>query len=246
MFVYTGGDSDTWVNEILTDKKHGKVIKLMDLVEKREEEEVEGMEEEKDEDHHHDDEEEHDHDHEGEKEEEVEYDEHVWTSLANEQIILKKLSNALIEIDPKHQATLKTNTNAYIKQVAQLEQEIKTIIDQSKTKQLVFGDRFPLLYFVKEYGLDYRAAFAGCSEQSEPSAKTLSYLIDYVRKHDVKIVFAIELSNQNVAKTIASETGAKVRTFYTMHNVSAKDYNNHETYVSLTKRNIKVLKEALL
>ena len=99
MFVYTGGDSDTWVNEILTDKKHGKVIKLMDLVEKREEEEVEGMEEEKDEDHHHDDEEEHDHDHEGEKEEEVEYDEHVWTSLANEQIILKKLSNALIEID---------------------------------------------------------------------------------------------------------------------------------------------------
>ncbi len=225
MFVYTGGDSDTWVNEILTDKKHGKVIKLMDLVEKREEEEVEGMEEEKDEDHHHDDEEEHDHDHEGEKEEEVEYDEHVWTSLANEQIILKKLSNALIEIDPKHQATLKTNTNAYIKQVAQLEQEIKTIVNQSKTKQLVFGDRFPLLYFVKEYGLDYRAAFAGCSEQSEPS---------------------IELSNQNVAKTIASETGAKVRTFYTMHNVSAKDYNNHETYVSLTKRNIKVLKEALL
>ena len=93
---------------------------------------------------------------------------------------------------------------------------------------------------MKEYGLDYRAAFAGCSEQSEPSAKTLSYLIDYVRKHD------IELSNQNVAKTIASETGAKVRTFYTMHNVSAKDYNNHETYVSLTKRNIKVLKEALL
>nr|WP_164125155.1 metal ABC transporter substrate-binding protein [uncultured Sharpea sp.] len=184
----------------------------MDLVEKREEEEVEGMEEEKDEDHHHDDEEEHDHDHEGEKEEEVEYDEHVWTSLANEQIILKKLSNALIEIDPKHQATLKTNTNAYIKQVAQLEQEIKTIVNQ----------------------------------QSEPSAKTLSYLIDYVRKHDVKIVFAIELSNQNVAKTIASETGAKVRTFYTMHNVSAKDYNNHETYVSLTKRNIKVLKEALL
>ena len=246
MFVYTGGDSDTWVNEILTDKKHGKVIKLMDLVEKREEEEAEGMEEEKDEHHHHDDEEEHDHDHEGDEEEEEEYDEHVWTSLANEQIILKKLSNALIEIDPKHQATLKANTDAYIKQVAQLEQEIKAIVDKSKTKHLVFGDRFPLLYFVKEYGLDYRAAFAGCSEQSEPSAKTLSYLIDYVRKHDVKIVFAIELSNQNVAKTIASETGAKVRTFYTMHNVSAKDYNNYETYVSLMKRNIKVLKEALL
>ena len=229
LFIYVGGDSDEWIEDILkdidTDKT--KIIKLMDLVNVVEEEHVEGMEEHE------------------EEEKEIEYDEHVWTSPVNAITITNKLKDEIIKIDNKNESLYETNTKEYVNELTNIDNTIKEIVKNSKRKELIFGDRFPLRYFVDEYGLSYYAAFPGCSEQTEASAKTISFLIDKVKKDKIPVVFHIELSSGKIAKQIAEETGVKVLEYKTAHNISQKDFDAGVTYVDIMNDNIKVLKKAL-
>ena len=235
-FVYTGGESDEWIEDILSDidVKKTKLIKMMDSVEVVEEETVEGME------HEH----EHEHEHE-EDEEEIEYDEHVWTSLKNAQKIVNKIKDELVQISPEHKDDFEKNAEEYNKKLNKLDKEFEEIVENGNRKVVIFGDRFPLRYFVEDYGLKYFAAFSGCSEQTEASSKTIAFLVDKVKSEKIPVVLKIEMSNGNIARTIAKETGAKVLTFNTAHNVSADDFRNGKTYAKIMEDNLVVLKEAL-
>ncbi len=229
---YVGGDSDEWVENILNDvdRKKTKVVKMMDLINhKYEEESVEGMQEE----------------HGHEEEEEPEYDEHVWTSPVNAMQIVKNLAVKIENMDPAHKTLYQKNSENYIKKIREIHNEFKNVVAHAKRKELIFGDRFPLLYFVKTYGLTYSAAFAGCAEETEPSAATMTYLINKVRKDHIHYVLKIELSAGKVAQTIASETGAKVLTFSSIHNVSSEDFKKGITYVDVEQNNVKVLRKVL-
>lgn len=241
IFIYVGGDSDEWIEDVLNDidTDKTKIIKLMDLVDTVEEEHVEGME-----GHHHDeDDEEHEEEH--EHEEKIEYDEHVWTNPINAITITNKLKDEVVKIDNENKELYEKNASNYVNELTNIDNEIKDIVKNGKRKEIIFGDRFPLRYFVDEYGLSYYAAFPGCSEQTEASAKTISFLINKVKEDKIPVVFHIELSNGKIANTIAKETGAKVLEFKTAHNISQKDFDAGVTYVDIMKDNIKVLKEAL-
>ena len=226
LFIYVGGESDEWIDDVLGDvnKDKTKLVKLMDLVDLKEEEIVDGMESD---------------------EEEEEYDEHIWTSPLNEIIIINYLKDEIIKIDPDNKDIYEKNASDYINQLKDIDNEFKDIVKNGKRKTIIFGDRFPLRYFVDLYDLDYYAAFPGCSEQTEASAKTISFLINKVKSENIPVVFKIELSNGKIADTIANETNAKVLEFHTAHNISLKDFNNGITYVDIMKKNIKALKEAL-
>lgn len=236
LFIYTGGESDEWISDILddidTDKT--KVIKMMDLVDVKEEEIVEGMEDEE-----HEEEEEH-HD-----EEEVEYDEHVWTSPVNAIKIVNALKGEVVSIDNDNKKVYEDSAKEYTDKLEKIDNEFKDIVKNAKRKEIIFGDRFPLRYFVDEYNLKYYAAFPGCSAQTEASAKTISYLVDKVKEDKIPVVFHIELSNGKIAEAISKETGAKVLEFNTAHNISQKDFDAGVTYVDIMEENTKVLKEAL-
>jgi zinc transport system substrate-binding protein len=229
IFIYVGGDSDNWIEDVLkdinTDKT--KIIKLMDLVDVVEEEHVEGMEEHE------------------EEEEEVEYDEHVWTSPINAITIINKLKEEIIKVDNDNKSLYEDNSNNYTNEISNIDNEIRSLVKNAKRKEIIFGDRFPIRYFVEEYGLSYYAAFPGCSEQTEASAKTITFLINKVKNDKIPVIFHIELSNGNIAKTIADETGAKVLEFKTAHNISQDDFDAGITYVDIMKSNIEVLKEAI-
>lgn len=230
IFIYVGGESDEWIDDILKDinKDKTSLVKLMDLVDLKEEEIIEGMESDEE-----------------EEEEEVEYDEHIWSSPKNAVTIVNYLKEEIIKIDPENKDIYETNANKYISKLKEIDNEFKNIVANSKRKIMVFGDRFPLRYFADEYNLSYYAAFPGCSEQTEASAKTISYLVNKVKEDNIPVVFKIELSNGNIANTIAEETNAKVLTFNSAHNISLDDFNKGITYVDIMKSNIEVLKEAL-
>ena len=236
VFIYNGGESDEWIDKILKDidKKKTTVIKLMDLVKVVEEEHVEGMEEEHDHDH--------DHDHD---EEEKEYDDHVWTSPVNAKKIVSSIKEAMIKKDEKNKNIYEKSASEYISELDKIDNEFKEIVKNAKRKEIVFGDRFPLRYFVDTYGLKYSAAFPGCSEETEASAKTIKFLVNKVKDNKIPVVFHIELSDKKIASSIAKETGAKVLEFKTAHNLSQKDFDKGITYLDIMKDNIKVLKEAL-
>ena len=230
LFIYVGGESDQWVDEILnsSSKKPKKVISMMDCVEKLEEEIVEGMQAEEDPD-----------------SDEVEYDEHVWTSPKNAIIISKRISSELKELDSSNAEAYEKRTNQYSKRLSAIDDEIRKTTETSERKMIVFGDRFPFKYLADEYGLNYYAAFPGCSSETEPSAKTVAFLIDKVRDEKIPVVFSIEFSNGKIADTICESTGAKKLTLNSCHNVTQKQFDDGVTYYDLMKENTEKLREAL-
>lgn len=229
IFIYVGGDSDNWIDNILDDinLNQTKIIKLMDLVATVEEEVIEGMEEHE------------------EGKEEIEYDEHVWTSPVNAITIINKLKDIIIDIDKKNKKLYENNAEIYINEIENIDKEIRDVVNTAKRKEIIFGDRFPFRYFVDTYGLTYYAAFPGCSEQTEASAKTIAFLINKIKEDKIPVIFKIELSSGKIAEQIAQETKAKVLEFNSAHNISANDFNNSVTYIDIMKNNIEVLREAL-
>ena len=228
LFLYVGGDSDEWVKNILKDIDidKTKIIQLIDLVDVLEEEVVDGMEEEK-------------------KKEEVGYDEHVWTSPIKTISIINQLKGEVIAIDPSHQEWFERNTEDYIQELTAIDLEIREVVERGKRREIIFGDRFPIRYFTEEYDLSYYAAFPGCSEQTEASAKTISFLIQKVNEDEIPVVFHTELSSGKIAQTIAEETHAKVLEFHTAHNISQEDFDAGRTYVDIMRSNLIALEEAL-
>ncbi len=238
LFIYVGGESDAWIEDVLEgmDTSHMVILSLMDLVDPLEED-TDSVLENPEEHSHEDGEATHLH--------QEEYDEHVWTSPKNAMLITQAICDALCDIDPSNAQTYRQNTADYLEQLEGLDQDFREVISNAGRDTLIFGDRFPLLYFVREYGLNYYAAFPGCASETEPSAATVARLIDLVREEQVPVVYQIELSNGNIARSIADSSGAKVETFYTCHNITRDDFNAGETYLSLMKCNVNSLKEAL-
>lgn len=230
LFLYVGGESDEWVRDILEsgDSKPKKVIALMDCVDKVQEELVEGMEAEEE-----------------NGSDEIEYDEHVWTSPKNADKIVRTITAAMSELDSKNASYFSNHTAAYCQKLAALDHSFQEITDNAKRKTVIFGDRFPFRYFADTYGLKYYAAFPGCSSETEPSAATISFLIDKVKKEKIPVVFSIEFSSGKVADTICESTGAKRLTFHSCHNVTQKEFENGVGYISLMQENITALREAL-
>ena len=225
VFVYNGGEGEQWVDEILDSAGESipTVLRMMDYAQTLEEEPVDG------DGHGHDDHDGHDHDHDDHDHDsdEIEYDEHIWTSPVEAEKLCRAICDALCAADPAHAA------------------DFRQVCREKKRDLLVFGDRFPLLYFCREYGLNYRAAFHGCSSDTEPSLYTLKFLIDKVRQEQIPVVYALELSSQKVAEAIAETTGAKVVTFYSCQTVSQSDWAAGEGYLSLMRRNVAALREGI-
>ncbi len=237
MFVYVGGDSDEWVEDVLDsmDKSKITVFRLVDQVKTVEEVTVEGMEPEDEEEPAES----------GEDEDEPEMDEHVWTSPKNAAAIVKNMAMAMEKLDGKNKATYEKNAGAYVKKLEKLDEEFREVVKNGRRKEIIVADRFPFRYFCEEYGLKYYAAFPGCSTDTQPSAKTVAFLTDKVKEDKIPVVFHIELSNEEMSKSIAEATGAKSRLLNAVHNVSDEDFRNGATYVSLMEHNVEALKEAL-
>jgi zinc transport system substrate-binding protein len=239
LFIYLGGESDTWADRILSTLDTGKIriLRLMDCVEIVEEEIVEGMQEEEEHDHDHDD----DHDH----DEEAEYDEHVWTSPGNAKRIVEKIAGELAEIDRANAGEFRKNAGEYLAKLDTLDAAFRNAVSQGSRRVFVFGDRFPFRYFADAYGLHYFAAFPGCSTETEASAATVAFLINKVRDEKIPVVFHIELSNEKIADTICEATGASKRLFHAAHNVTRREFEGGSTYLEIMTRNVETLREAL-
>ncbi|MFR7367881.1 metal ABC transporter substrate-binding protein [[Ruminococcus] torques] len=241
VFIYVGGENDVWVEDILSSMpdKDRVSIRLLDCVETEEEEHVEGMKEPAGDSHHemHGEEE-----HEGSVHE---IDEHVWTSPVNASVIVEKIKEVLIQKDSENKAAYEENADRYQTELAQLDKRFREVVRQSKRNLLIFGDRFPFLYFAKEYGLEYYAAFPGCAGDTEPSAATMVFLIEKAKDENVPAVLKMELSNADIANAVAEASGTEVRIFYSCHNLSAEDFEKGETYLTMMQKNADTLKEVL-
>ena len=237
LFVFVGGESDKWVQKAVSQAKN-KNLKAFNMLEilgdkVREEEIVEGME----------------HNHEGDEDEnEAEYDEHIWLSLKNAKIIVEKLSTQIAELDSANSKFYKSNAQSYIAKLDNLDKEYAQTVSSSKNKTILFGDRFPFRYLADDYGINYFAAFVGCSADTEASFETIAFLSKKVDELNLHTILTIEKSDKKIAETIKKNSKSKNQKILEMNSiqsVSAREIKNGTNYIELMKQNLSVLKTAL-
>lgn len=225
LFICNGGESEDWVESLIDDDAN--VIYMMDCVDAVEESD-EGI-----------------YSASGDENGETELDEHVWTSPLNAVKIARRICDALCEADKDGSREYIVNFEVYKTKLLDLDIRFRTTVLQAERSTLVFADRFPMRYFALEYGLDYYAAFPGCASETEPSAKTVAFLIDHVREEDIPAVLYMEFSNEKMADIICEDTGCKKLPFYSAHSVTAEQFEAGVTYLELMEINLDSLKEAL-
>ena len=213
-----------------------KVINLMETLGDavKEEEVIEGMEEE-------------DHDHE-EEEEEVEYDEHVWLSIKNAEVIVKEIGKSLAAIDKDNASVYTANVTSYVNSLKELDKKYADAVKAGSKDTLLFADRFPFRYLVDDYNLKYYAAFVGCSAETEASFETIKFLANKVDELGLNVILKIESSDGGIAKTVKDATTNKNQTIMTMDSLqsaSTKEYKAGRNYLSVMEQNLTVLKDAV-
>lgn len=238
LLICNGGESEVWLEDMLEgmETEIPRLV-MLDCVQALEEEVKAGMQVAGQE---HD----HDHDHEGHDHEEAEYDEHVWTSPRNAALICQALGETLSVIDPANSDYYAVRTESYCDKLLALDADFRALAESSGHPTMIFADRFPARYFVEEYGLDYYAAFPGCAEEAEPSARTVAFLIDKVRQENTPAVFYIEFSNQKMADVICEDTGCQKLLFHCCHNVTRQQLDEGISYLGLMEQNLNTLREA--
>ena len=239
LFIYIGGESDTWVEDVLSVAENPDRIEI-NLMEALgdsalEEETVEGMES-------------HDHEEEVEEEEEPEYDEHIWLSLRNAGKLVQVIADRLAEKDPECGNTYLENARVYTEQLAALDQAYSEVVSSASLKTVLFGDRFPFRYLADDYGLTYYAAFSGCSAESEASFATVLFLAKKVDELGLPAVLTIENPGTALAETIVRSTESgnqQILQMNSLQSVTARDLDSGITYLSVMTDNLEVLKQAL-
>ena len=229
LFVYVGGESDAWADDILESFDDGpQAIRLMEHVRTLEEVHYVGDGHQ----HHHD-------------QSELALDEHVWTSPKNALSMLRAVEAALCETDQVNTETYRVNADAYAAEIEALDAELTRIVEDAKRHELMFADRFPFLYMAHDYGLHYSAAFSSCATETEPSARKLVELIERIRDEEIPVVYTIEMSTGTIARTLAEETGAEVMEMHSVQTVRQSEFENGESYVSLMKKNLAAIEKGL-
>ena len=222
IFLYIGGENEQWAEKLINsnDTENVTAVKLIDYVPALSE-----------------DEDEHEHEH--------ETDEHIWTSPKNAQLMLSAVYDAICKVDPSDKQTYTKNKDAYAKQLSDLDNAYRSAVDNAKNKTIVLADKFPFRYLAHEYGLEFSAAFAACSDESEPGVSTMIKLTKTIKENNIPAVYYLEFSSTKIADTLCDETGATKLMLHSCHNVSKQDIENNVSYVDLMKQNLENLKLTL-
>ena len=244
LFVYVGGDSDDWAEDIIKENPNLKYINMVDSIGEAAlaEELVEGMQDEEE----HDNESEEHANEEGEHEEgEEEIDEHVWLSIKNAETIVSAIEAKLAEIDPDNKAEYEKNANDYLAKLDELDKEYKDTLSSIQNKTIIVGDRFPFRYLVNEYGINYYAAFKGCDAGSEASFETVKFLANKMDELNMTDIFIIDGSKGDLAKTIVDNTKDKNAKVLVLDSMQSTKSSDNASYLDIMKKNLEVLKEVL-
>ena len=240
VFIYVGGESELWAEDALKEaaNKDMKVIKLLDSegITAKEETVKEGMQAEDEDDEH------------SSHSQAPEYDEHIWLSVKNAQVLCGEIADTLAEADPENAADYKSNCEAYTAKLGELDERYTETANSAKTKTLIFGDRFPFRYLCDDYGLDYYAAFTGCSAETEASFETVAFLAEKTDELGADTIFTIENSDGKIAQAIigsSKDKKCKTAELNSLQSVDAGSIGSGTTYISLMEKNCDVLKDAI-
>lgn len=230
ILIYVGGESDKWVKEacLRSPNKDRTEINLIDLLG------TDAISEE------------HEHGYHGEHTDE--YDEHIWLSLKNAAKLTGEIGGIFCRKDPDNKDAYNKNTELYLKKLLKLDSEYENAIEKANIKSLIFADRFPFAYLLRDYGISYTAAFPGCSAETEASFETVTRLAKKADETGTRYIFTTESPQPLVAETVIKNTESKnqqILSLDSMQSVTKKRIDGGETYISIAESNLTKLEKGL-
>ena len=233
MFIYVGGESDSWAEDAVKTslKKDMIAVNLLEVLGEAvvEEKELEGME------------------HSHEEEENPQADEHVWLSLKNAQTVCGYIAEQLGNIDGDNAHLYTENAKNYNAKLSALDAKYKEAVETARYDTLLFADRFPFSYLADDYGISCYAAFSGCSTETEAGVQTIAFLSAKLKELNLPAVIIIDGSDGSIASTVikTAKGTQKILTLNSMQSVTQEDLENGITYFSVMESNLEILREAL-
>jgi zinc transport system substrate-binding protein len=170
-------------------------------------------------------------------------DPHVWLDPVLSIDLANNIKNSLSELMPEHATEFKTNFEQLKNELEKLDQEFKTTIESSKTKNLLVSHA-AYGYWEKRYGIE-TIAISGLSPTQEPTQKELQTIIEESTEHNIHYVIFEQNVSPKIAKIIQDEIGAKSLTLHNLEAVTEENIKQKDDYFSIMRRNLEIIKTAL-
>ncbi|MDC1224300.1 zinc ABC transporter substrate-binding protein [Pelagibacteraceae bacterium] len=134
-----------------------------------------------------------------------EYDPHIWLDPLNAKVILKEMTEHLIENDSKNASTYKSNLDKALKDIDKLTMEVMTELNKS-TSSIVFHDAYQ--YFEERFNVNILGAFT-VNTDVMPGAEQLAEIREIIEHDKVKCIFSEPQFNPDIIKAVAKDMNIK-------------------------------------
>ena len=172
-------------------------------------------------------------------------DPHTWTDPNNVMVWAKNIAAALGQADPANADTYRTNAEAYIRKLSELDSWIRQQVEQVPPPQRkLVTDHEVLGYFAKRYGFEQVGMVVpAISTGAAPSALELAALEDAIRSQGVRAIFVGKEINPALSDQVAQDTGVKLVSFYSGSLSEAGGLADN--YLDFMRYNVQTIVEAL-
>ena len=171
-----------------------------------------------------------------------ETDPHAWQDLANGQVYVANIRDALIAADPDGRATYEANAAEYLAALQAEDKAAKEAIaalPPARRRIITSHDAFG--YFASAYGLE---VIAPESTEGGASARDVAGIIRQIRERRIPAVFLENVSDPRLLDQIAKETDAEIGGVLYSDALSDQD-GPAPTYLDMFRHNIGTLTAAL-
>jgi len=179
----------------------------------------------------------------------TEYDPHIWFNVAHWMKTTESIRDGLIELDPSHKEVFEENAENYLKQLEELDLEVRVKIASIPEEGRVLvtaHDAFG--YFGDAYGIKVMG-LQGISTASEAGTKDLIDLRDYLVVNKIKAVFIESSVPRKAIDAViqgANEKGHKVEIGGELFSdAMGEDGSPEGNYIGMVRHNVNTIVGAL-
>ena len=175
-------------------------------------------------------------------------DEHIWLSLRNAAACVSAISEALCAADPENAIAYRLRAEEYIKELSALDEKYENAVAVSDTPRVIFADRFPFVYLTADYGIEYEAAFEGCSTEAEASFDTvirLSRQLDTWQSGCLLVTETSDLKLYETVRDLDPSRKPELIVLDSMQSGKSSDIESGVTYIKIMEKNLSALSHAL-
>lgn len=174
----------------------------------------------------------------------VSFDPHFWLDpisyKKNAEIVLL----ALIDIDPAHASTYRSNFSRFEREIATLDAHFRELISDQCRLHTVIVSHNAFSYLAKRYAFEVRS-IASINPEQEASAGDLAEMIRFMRERNIHFILNEPFGNTDITDVIGREASAETLTLNPIEGLFPEELASGKNYFTVMDENWITLRKAL-